>query len=115
VILSLHNKQVKPLKKKTRPTYTPEFRLESANLVIEHGYSIREASEAMNVSKGSIEGWVTRLRKESKGIIGKGTPLSPEQREIRDLKKRIKRKELENEILKKATALLMSDSLENLR
>ena len=103
------------MRKKTRPTYTPEFRLESANLVIEHGYSIREASEAMNVSKGSIESWVTRLRKESKGIISQGTPLTPEQREIRDLKKQIKRKELENEILKKATALLMSDSLENLR
>ena len=101
--------------KKTRPTYTPEFRLESAKLVTEHGYSIREASEAMNVSKGSIENWVSRLRKESKGIVGKGTPLTAEQREIRDLKKQIKRKELENEILKKATALLMSDSLGNLR
>ena len=86
--------------KKTRPTYTPESRLESANLVIEHGYSIREASETMNVSKGSIEGWVTRLRKEQKGVISKGTPLTPEQREIRDLKKQIKRKELENEIAK---------------
>lgn len=103
------------MRKKTRPTYTPEFRLESANLVVEHGYSIREASEAMNVSKGSIEGWVSRLRKESKGIISKGTPLTPEQREIHELKKQIKRKELENDILKKATALLMSDSLDNLR
>jgi len=46
--------------KKTRPTYTPEFRLEAAKLVTEHDYSIREA---MNVSKGSIEGWVARLRK----------------------------------------------------
>ena len=101
--------------KKTRATYTPEFRLEAAKLVTEHDYSIREASEAMNVSKGSIEGWVARLRKESNGIIGKGTPLTPEQREIRDLKKQIKRKELENEILKKATALLMSDSLGNLK
>lgn len=103
------------LKKRTRPTYTPEFRLESAQLVVEHGYSIREASEAMNVSKGSIDSWVNRLRKENKGIVSKGTPLTPEQREIRDLKQQIKRKELENEILKKATALLMSDSLENLR
>ena len=27
--------------KKTRPTYTPEFRLEAAKLVTEHDYSIR--------------------------------------------------------------------------
>ena len=37
--------------KKTRPTYTPEFRLEAAKLLTEHSYSIREASDAMNVSK----------------------------------------------------------------
>jgi len=101
--------------KRTRPTYTPEFRLESAQLVIEHGYSIREAAEAMNVSKGSIEIWVRQLRNKQKGVLGKGAPLTAEQQEIRELKKQIKRKELENEILKKATALLMSDSLENLR
>jgi len=64
----------------------------------------------MNVSKGSMKSWVTRLRKEAKG-----TPLSPEQQEIRELKKQIQRKELKNEIFKKATALLISDSLENLR
>ncbi len=101
--------------RKTRPTYTPEFRFESAQLVTEHGYSIREAAEAMNVSKGSIEIWVRQLRNPQKGIPGSGVPLTAEQQEIRELKKQIKRKELENEILKKATALLMSDSLENLR
>jgi len=41
--------------------------------------------------------------------------LTPEQREIRDLKKKIKRIEEEKEILKKATALLMSDSLNGSR
>ena len=41
--------------------------------------------------------------------------VRPEQREIRDLKKKIKRIEEEKEILKKATALLMSDSLNGSR
>ncbi|MFT5520626.1 MAG: transposase [Enterobacterales bacterium] len=35
--------------------------------------------------------------------------------EIRELKKQIQRIELEKDILKKATALLMSDSLNNSR
>ena len=39
--------------------------------------------------------------------------MTPEQIEIRELKKKIERIELEKEILKKATALLMSDSLNN--
>jgi transposase len=37
--------------------------------------------------------------------------LTPDQLKIRELEKRIQRIELEKEILKKAMALLMSDSL----
>jgi transposase len=39
----------------------------------------------------------------------------PEQVEIRELKKKIARLEKHNTILKKATALVMSDSLNNSR
>ena len=39
------------------------------------------------------------------------TPMTPDQLKIRELEKRIARIEMEKEILKKATALLMSDSL----
>ena len=41
--------------------------------------------------------------------------MTPEQIEIRELKKQIQRIKLEKDILKKATALLMSDSLNNSR
>ncbi|GAA0376808.1 hypothetical protein GCM10009092_45930 [Bowmanella denitrificans] len=41
--------------------------------------------------------------------------MTPEQIEIRELKKRIERIELEKDILKKATALLMSDSMNTSR
>ena len=37
--------------KKTRPRFTPEFRLESAQLVVDQKYSIREGAEAMGVTK----------------------------------------------------------------
>ena len=43
-----------------------------------------------------------------------GTPMTPEKRKIRELEKRIQRIEMEKEILKKATALLMSDSFNSL-
>jgi transposase len=39
--------------------------------------------------------------------------MTPEQIEMRELKKRLQRVEIERDILKKATALLMSDSLNN--
>ena len=101
--------------KSTRRTFDPEFKLEAAQLVVDQGYTIRAACDAMGVSKSSMENWVRKLRAERKGNESIGTPLTPEQRRIRELEKQLRRIEEENTILKKATALLMSDSLNNSR
>ncbi len=98
-----------------RRTFTPEFKLESAQLVIEQNYSIREAANAMNVGKSTMDKWVRQLRNELNGTATHPTALTPDQRTIKALEKRIRRVELEKEILKKATALLMSDSMNNIR
>jgi len=100
---------------KTRRTFTPEFKLEAAQLVVEQNYSIREAASAMNVGKSTMDKWVRQLRNEHNGIATHPTALTPDQRKIKALEKRIRRVELEKEILKKATALLMSDSMNNIR
>ena len=44
--------------KRIRPNFTPEFRLESAQLVLDQGYSVKEAAEAMNVGKSIMDMWV---------------------------------------------------------
>lgn len=70
----------------------------------------------MGVSKTTMEYWVRRLRAERAGKAPeKGEALTPEQREIQQLKRKLRRVEEEKEILKKATSLLMSDSLSNSR
>ena len=98
-----------------RRTFTPEFKLEAAQLVVEQNYSIREAASAMNIGKSTMDKWVRQLRSELNGTATHPTALTPDQRKIKDLEKRIKRVELEKEILKKATALLMSGSMNNFR
>ena len=103
------------MNRRTRPTFSPEFRLEAAQLVTEKGYSIRQAADAMGVGKSTMDKWVRQLRNEHNGIISSATPLTEDQRKIRELEKQIRRIEEEKEILKKATALLMSDSMNNLR
>ncbi|MCE9688288.1 transposase, partial [Shewanella sp. AS16] len=35
--------------KQTRPTYSPEFRLEAAQLVVDQNYSVMDAAKAMGV------------------------------------------------------------------
>ena len=98
---------------KTKRAFSPEFRLEAAQLVVEQGYTIRAACDAMGVSKSTMEYWVRRLRSEHAGSTPKGQALTPEQRKIQELERKLRRVEEEKEILKKATALLMSDSLNN--
>ncbi|BCN93144.1 transposase [Thiomicrorhabdus immobilis] len=98
---------------KTRRTFSAEFRLESAQLVVDQGYTAAEAAEAMGVGLSTMNKWVKQLREERKGKTPKASALTPEQIEIQQLKKRIKYLEEEKDILKKATALLMSDSLNN--
>lgn len=51
-----------------------------------------------------MEAWVRRLRAERAGKAPeKGAALTPEQREIQELKRKLRRVEEEKEILKKAT------------
>jgi transposase len=58
---------------------------------------------------------VIKLKRERDGELTIGKPITEDQREIAALKKQVKRHELEKEILKKASALLMSDSMNGLR
>lgn len=69
------------------------------------------AAAAMNVGKSTMDKWVRQLKEELAGKSPIASPITPEQIEIRELKKRIQRIEMESDILKKATVLLMSDSL----
>jgi transposase len=103
------------MNKRIRRTFSPEFRLEAALLVVEQGYSVNEAANAMGVGKSTMDKWARQLREERLGITPKASPITQEQIEIRELKKKIARLEEHNEILKKATALVMSDVLNNSR
>lgn len=100
---------------KTRRRFTQDFKLEAAQLVVNQGYSVSDAASAMNVGKSTMDKWVRQLKNEGQSIADQPKALTQEQRKIKELEKQIKRIELEKEILKKATALLMSDSMNNLR
>jgi transposase len=56
------------MNRRTRLTYSPEFRLEAAQLVVNQGRSTREAAEAMGVGKSTMDKWVCQLRQEHNDI-----------------------------------------------
>ena len=85
----------------SRPTFSPEFRLESAQLVVDQGYSVKDAAEAMNVGKSTMDKWVRQLKQERSGGSYDASPMTLEQRRIRELERQVKRLETEKDILKK--------------
>ena len=99
------------MSKQSRKHYPPEFRLEVAQLVVDQSYSVREAAALMNVGKSTVDKWARQLKLERDGGSPSASPMTPDQIKIRELEKRIQRIEEEKEILKKATALLMSDMM----
>jgi len=92
-------------------SYTKEFKREAAELVLDKGYTQKEAREAMGVSKSALSHWVKQLREERAGITPDNRKaFTEEHQEIQQLKAKIKKLEREKEILKKASALLMLDN-----
>lgn len=81
-----------------RKTFSPEFRLEAAALVVDQGYMVKAACDAMGVSKPTTENWVRQLRQERRGQTPKATAMPPDQRRIQELEKRLRQVEAEREI-----------------
>lgn len=98
-----------------RRTFTQEFKLEAAALVLDEGYSVPEACRSLDVGETALRRWIQQLKQERGGETPQSKALTPEQQKIQELEARINRLEREKSILKKATALLMSDEMNNTR
>ncbi|MFO6425534.1 transposase [Motilimonas sp. KMU-193] len=103
------------MSKRTRSTYSPEFRLEVAQEVVDNGRSVREVAESLELGKSTVDKWARQLKEERNGNLSSAMPMTPDQVKIRELERKIKRLEEDNTILKKASALLMQDSLKGSR
>ncbi len=74
-----------------------------------------DACRSLGVVDSALRRWVKQLQAERQGVTPKSKALTPEQQKIQELEARINRLEREKAILKKATALLMSDELDRTR
>ena len=89
--------------------YTREFRLESARLVVEQGYTLAEAAGRLGVSGGSIGNWIQKFRQS--GELASADAPQPVAEDLKQLRRENKRLKLENEILKKAAAYFAKESM----
>ncbi|PHM45966.1 transposase [Xenorhabdus mauleonii] len=75
--------------------FSAEFKIESAQLVVDQNYTVADAANVMNVGLSTMTWWVKQLRDERAGKTPKASLITPEQIEIRELKKKLQRIEME--------------------
>ena len=93
----------------TKKRYNREFQLQASRLVVEQGYTIKEAAERLGISTWTIREWIKKYR--TSGELPSAEHPSSEAEELKRLRKEVKQLQLENEILKKAAAYFAKDSM----
>jgi transposase len=89
--------------------FTPKFKADAVGLVTAGGKSIAEVVKQFDLTETALREWVRRAEADA----GNGPPgalTTAERAELIDLRKRLKRAEMERDILKKATAFFARES-----
>lgn len=95
-----------------RQKYTREFKLEAISLVVEHKRKVAEVAQSLGIGTSTSDNWVRKYKKEKQGIAPtEGLALTDDQHRIQELEREVRQLKMEKDILKKASALLASDSL----
>ena len=71
-------------------TFSIEFKHEAACLVLDQGYSIKAACDAVGVGPTALRRWANQLAAERQGQTpSKSRALTPDQQRIQELEARI--------------------------
>jgi transposase-like protein len=92
-----------------RRTFTPEFKAEAVRLCRIGDRSIAQVAQDLDLTETALREWVRRAVVDA----GQGPPealTTQEREELRELRKRVKRLEMEREILKKAATFFAKEN-----
>lgn len=91
---------------KSRKMYDKEFKLMAVELIESHK-TVAEVSKELGVHKNLLYQWRSKFQKKGKhSFSGNGIKsLTPEEAEIKRLKKELREVEIERDVLKKAVGI----------
>ena len=89
-----------------RKVYTAEFKFEAVRLAQLPEKTIEQVAKELGIGRSTLTAWMRRQRQQGeRAFPGHGRPaLTPEEEEIRRLKRELEITRQERDILKKATA-----------
>lgn len=85
-----------------RRKFSPQFRAEAVQMVIETGKPIAEVARDLGIHDGTLGNWVNTWRRDNPEPDQALSPV--EQARVKELQEENRRLRMENEFLKKAAA-----------
>jgi transposase len=95
--------------RRKRRKFTPQFKADAVRLVTTGAKTIAAVTEDLDLTETALRDWVRRAEADE----NKGPPstlTTTERSELIELRKRVKRAEMERDILKKAVAFFAKES-----
>lgn len=97
--------------KRKRRVFTDEFKADAVRLCRAGGRSIGQVAKDLDLGETALRSWVARADGEVEVERSPAAALTTAERsELEELRKRVKRLEMEREILKKATAFFAKEN-----
>ncbi len=93
-----------------RRRFTPKFKKEAVELVLNQDYTIAQAASSLGISRSVLGRWRKEYQKQGEQAFPGTGHQSPEAEEIKRLREEVRRLKLEREILKKAAAFFARES-----
>lgn len=96
----------------TRRRYSREFKADAIQLVLEQGYTPKEAADSLGMDASILRRWIRKAQAAStaSASLPEGAVNESEREELSRLRREVKRLEMERDILKKATAFFARES-----
>lgn len=95
--------------RRARRAFEPAFKAEAVRLCKVGDRTIRQVAADLDLTETALREWVKRADSEAETAAA-GTLSGDEREELKELRKRVKRLEMEREILKKATAFFAKEN-----
>jgi transposase len=95
--------------KRKRRKFSDEFKADAVRLCTIGGQSIGQVARTLDVNENGLRDWVKAAAIDA-GIGPKQALTTAEREELGELRRRVKRLEMERDILKKATAFFAKEN-----
>ena len=95
--------------RRSRRAFSPEFKAEAVRLCKVGDRTIRQVAQDLDLTETALREWVARAEIDA-GNGPEEALTTAERDELRELRKRVKRLEMEREILKKAAAFFAKEN-----